>query len=161
VGVEKFVTEKNDWKKEGGFLTEESRQKKESREKDWRERSGSRTSTVVEEHGEEEEDGALEFGKGGDPGDRFRVHGMKGKPERGPESERGSAEGGDQDIDKRDDDGVQKGVDEVPAERVVAKGGVFRDVAEELQGAVIVAANMVVFVGLTGEVPDFSSKDSA
>ena len=87
MGVEKFVTEKNDWKKEGGFLTEESRQKKESREKDWRERSGSRTSTVVEEHGEEEEDGALEFGKGGDPGDRFGMNGVEGKAKGGPESE--------------------------------------------------------------------------
>ena len=102
----------------------------------------------------------MEFGKSGDPCDGFRVHGMKGKPERGPESESGSAEGRDEEIDERHDDGVQKNVDEVPAERVVAKDGVFRRVAEELQGAIVVAANAVVLVGVTGEVPDFSCEDT-
>ena len=116
---------------------------------------------MVEEHGEEEEDGALKFRKGGDPCDGFGVHGMKSKPEGGPESESGSAEGGDQKIDKRYDEGVQEDVDEVPAERVVAKEGVFRGIAEELQGAIVVAANIVVFVGLTGEVPDFTGEDTA
>jgi len=103
----------------------------------------------------------LEFGKSGDPGHGFRVHGMKGKPESGPESERGSTKGRDQEIDKGDDNGVQKNIDEVPAKRVVAKDGVFRRVAEELQGAIVIAANAVVLVGVTGEVPNFSCKDTA
>ena len=116
---------------------------------------------MVEEHGEEEEDGALKFRKGGDPCDGFGVHGMKSKPEGGPESESGSAEGGDQKIDKRYDEGVQEDVDEVPAKRTIAKDGVFRGIAEKLQRTIVVAANTAAFVGIAGEVPDFSGKDTA
>jgi hypothetical protein len=116
---------------------------------------------VVVQHGEEEKDGALEFGEGGDPSDWLRVHGMKGKPEGGPESESGSAEGGDQKIDKRYDDGVQEDVDEVPAERTIAKEGVFRGITEKLQRTIVVAANTAAFVGIASEVPDFSGKDPA
>jgi hypothetical protein len=116
---------------------------------------------MVVQHGEQEKDGALEFGEGGDPSDWLRVHGMKGKPEGGPESESGSAEGSDEEIDKRYDDGVEKNVDEVPAERTIAKDGVFRGIAEKLQRTIVVAANTAAFVGIAGEVPDFSGKDTA
>jgi hypothetical protein len=84
---------------------------------------------MVEKHGEEQKDRALKFGKGGDPCDGLRVHGMEGKPESGPESQSGSAERRDQEIDKSDDNGIEKDVNEVPAERVVAEDGVFRGVA--------------------------------
>ena len=116
---------------------------------------------MVEEHSEEQKDRALEFRKRGDPGDRLRVHGVEGKPESSPESESGSAEGRNQEIDKHHDHGVQQDVDEVPAERVAAKKRVFRSVAEQLQGAIIVTAHTVVFVGLPSEVPNFAREDLA
>ena len=116
---------------------------------------------MVTEHGEEQENGALQFGEGGDPGDGFRVHGMEGEPEGGPESESGSAEGRDQQINQGDHGGVQEDVNEMPANGMLAKELVLRGIDEKLQRPIVVGADVGFRLGLTSKVPDLSREDLA
>ena len=66
-----------------------------------------RPCAVIEEHGKKQEEAALEFGESGDPSDRFRVHGMQGEDESGPEREPGRGQGGDEQVDNSDYSGVE------------------------------------------------------
>lgn len=76
-----FVSEKDKRKEEGGFLGEKRGQKREEAQESKAIGGAAGSRTMVEEQGEKKKDGTLQLGKSGDPGDSFRVHGMKGKPE--------------------------------------------------------------------------------
>jgi len=116
---------------------------------------------VVKEHGEEQEDGALKFGEGGDPGDGFGVDGMESEPEGGPEGEEGGVEGSDEQINEGNDGGVQEDINKVPANGMLAEELVFGGVGEELKGTIVVGADVGFVFGLTSEVPNFTGENLA
>lgn len=160
-GIKKFVAEKNDGKKQRRLLAEKGGKEEECAEEKRRERSGGRAGAVVKDHGEEKEDGALKFGEGGDPGDGFGVDGMKSEPEGGPEGEEGGVEGSDKQIHEGHDNGVQEEVNEVPADGMLAKELEFGGVGEELEGTIVVGADVGFVTGLASEVPNFSGENLA
>jgi len=116
---------------------------------------------MIEEHGEEEEEGAEELGESGDPGDGFGVDGMEGEEEGCPEGQGGRGERGDEEVDQGDNGGIEDHVDEMPGERIPAEDLVFGGVDDDLEGAVVIAAVGGVFLTFVGEGPDVAGESLA
>jgi hypothetical protein len=116
---------------------------------------------VIEDHGKKKKNGAEEFGEGSDPGDGLGVDGVEGEAEGSPKSEDGSVEGSDEQIYQGDYGWVQKDVDEMPTDGVLAKELELRDVGKKLERTIVIGANVGFCLSLTRKVPDFSSENLA
>jgi len=157
-GIEEFVAEQDAGKQDRRLLAEKSGKKAKDREKKQAKRRSGTPGTVIEEQGQEEKKGAQQLGESGDPGDRLGVHRVQGEDESRPKGEGGCVERGNQEIHERDNGGIEQGVDEMPGHGMGSEEMVFGDIAEDLQGTIVVAGGARIGVVLVGEGPNVCAK---